>query len=155
MGRILLFIITLAVAGCTTPYQPFEFFGTGGYTDEKISDDSYRVTFYGNRVTSPETVHKFLFYRTAEITLENGFDYFRVVSKTGGNPMFAAMGAKYVTEGHIVKLYKEGPDSFGPGFVLAKGIIDGYGPFVHQQANDNKKSQPENGNPEQAALSRQ
>lgn len=68
----------VVITGCatSTPYVPMD--GRYGYSDQRIEDDRYRVLFHGNSSTSRETVETFLLYRAAELTLENGFDYFIV-----------------------------------------------------------------------------
>jgi hypothetical protein len=48
----------------------------GGYTDQRIEDNRYRVTFAGNTMTSRETVETYLLYRAAELTEARGFDWF-------------------------------------------------------------------------------
>lgn len=72
-------VVVLLAAACatSTPYGPAN--GGYGFSDQKIEDNRYRVTFRGNASTSRETVENFLLYRAAELTLENGFDYFIVV----------------------------------------------------------------------------
>ncbi|WP_404339639.1 CC0125/CC1285 family lipoprotein [Sphingomonas sp. MMS12-HWE2-04] len=61
-----------------TPYQPAT--GSGsyrtGYWDEQIESNRFRVTFAGNSITSRETVERYLLYRAAELTVQNGGDYF-------------------------------------------------------------------------------
>lgn len=68
------------VAGCTTatPYQPLERGSKvrGGYVDQRIEDNRYRVSFSGNSLTSRETVETYLLFRAAELTLERGYDWF-------------------------------------------------------------------------------
>jgi hypothetical protein len=70
----------LALAGCTTatPYQPVGTQGraSGGYSDLRIEDNRYRVTFSGNTMTSRETVETYLLYRAAELTQSQGYDWF-------------------------------------------------------------------------------
>ncbi|MBW4329441.1 hypothetical protein KY084_00930 [Stakelama sp. CBK3Z-3] len=68
-------------AGCATPtpYRPAT--GVGGYNDNGYSDmrieqNRYRVMFSGNSLTSRETVERYLLYRAAELTLQQGYDYF-------------------------------------------------------------------------------
>ncbi|MGF7149160.1 hypothetical protein FHS96_002802 [Sphingomonas zeicaulis] len=72
--------LTLGVMGCTTatPYQPISSRGgtAGGYSDQRIEDNRYRVSFVGNTMTSRETVETFLLYRAAELTTAQGYDWF-------------------------------------------------------------------------------
>lgn len=67
------------LSGCATPtpYGPVD--GRYGYSETRIEEDRYRVTFQGNSLTDRETVETFLLYRAAELTLENGHDHFLVV----------------------------------------------------------------------------
>lgn len=71
-------IITLA--GCTTatPYQPLTPGSqtSGGYSEQQIERNRFRVTFSGNSMTSRETVERYLLYRAAELTKQRGFDWF-------------------------------------------------------------------------------
>ncbi len=68
----------LVLAGCTspTPYAPREPGGYTGYTDQRLDENRYRVTFTGNSVTRRETVEDYLLLRSAEVTLQSGFRYF-------------------------------------------------------------------------------
>lgn len=77
----------VALAGCagsgSTPYQPVSSANAvqGGYFDVRLSEDRYRVTFAGNRLTSREQVESFLLYRAAELTLQRGYDWFVIIDK--------------------------------------------------------------------------
>jgi len=70
----------LVIAGCTTPtpYQPLARHGgsAGGYSDQQIESNRFRVTFAGNSMTSRETVETYLLYRAAQLTVEHGADWF-------------------------------------------------------------------------------
>lgn len=73
------------VAACTTatPYQP-NIAGqkvSGGYSELRVEDNRYRVTFAGNSLTSRQTVEGYLLYRAAELTVEQGFDWFSIVDR--------------------------------------------------------------------------
>lgn len=77
----------LLVAGCattgSTPYQPVSASNAaaGGFSDRRIADGDYQVTFAGNHLTSRETVESYLLYRAAELTLEQGYDWFTIVDR--------------------------------------------------------------------------
>jgi len=76
----------LALGGCasaSTPYQPRSSASEieGGYSDQKLTEGRYRVTFAGNRLTSRETVEGYLLFRAAELTLAEGYDWFVVVDR--------------------------------------------------------------------------
>jgi hypothetical protein len=69
----------LAACETATPYQPATVGAAhaAGYAEQKLNDDLWRVTFSGNDLTSRETVERYLLYRAAELTVAQGFDWFR------------------------------------------------------------------------------
>ena len=74
--------IALSACATATPYQPIGATSTrGGYADERIGEDRFRVTFAGNSLTSRDTVEMYLMYRAAELTLENGYDCFETANR--------------------------------------------------------------------------
>lgn len=64
----------LGACATATPYGPSD--GRYGYSDQRIEQDRFRVTFSGNISTPRETVENFLLYRAAELTVLEGYDYF-------------------------------------------------------------------------------
>jgi hypothetical protein len=78
-------IALLALGGCatSTPYQPLAASSavSGGYADQRLSEGRFRVTFAGNTLTSRERVESYLLYRAAELTVEQGYDWFVVVDR--------------------------------------------------------------------------
>lgn len=68
----------LVLAACETQpvYGPRGPGQSTGYTDERLAQNRYRVTYTGNAVTDRETVEDFLLYRAAEVTLQSGFSDF-------------------------------------------------------------------------------
>jgi len=73
----------LALSACVTatPYQPAGEGRYGGYTEQRLENDRFRVSFSGNSVTSREEVETGLLLRAAELTTENGFDWFATVNR--------------------------------------------------------------------------
>jgi hypothetical protein len=63
-----------------TPYQPVVRSGlsSGGYSELRIEPNRWRVNFSGNSMTSRETVEGYLLFRAAEVTLQNGDDWFSI-----------------------------------------------------------------------------
>ncbi len=47
-----------------------------GYSELRLESNRYKVSFSGNSSTSRQTVENYLLYRAAEVTLQNGYDYF-------------------------------------------------------------------------------
>jgi len=70
-------------AGCTTatPYQPLGATNvSGGYTNIPLDQTHWRVTFFGNSLTSRQQVENYLMYRAAELTLQQGDNCFTTVN---------------------------------------------------------------------------
>jgi hypothetical protein len=74
--------LALFVAGCAaaTPYHPMGL--EGGYSQTRLGADLFTVIFQGNAHLPRRTAESYALYRTAEVSIESGFDYFVVV---GGN----------------------------------------------------------------------
>lgn len=84
MTRLTLAIVaasTLALAGCATlaPYGQQTGAGGQGFTDARIEADRYRVTYNGVGAAGP--VADFALYRSAELTTQNGYDWFEVTQR--------------------------------------------------------------------------
>ena len=76
---------TMLVAGCATEttYRPAtgQGFNRTGYSDRQVEPNRFLVTFAGNSVTDRDTVERYLLFRSAELTLQNGYDYFVMVQR--------------------------------------------------------------------------
>lgn len=72
-----LLILSLSIINCATKYKSK--YWKGGYADTKIQEDTYQVSFSGNAYISAEKVWVYLLYRCAEITVNNGCDYFIIL----------------------------------------------------------------------------
>lgn len=73
----------LSACATPTPYQaamPGGGYQTG-YSDMRIEDDRYRISFSGNDLTSRQTVENYMLYHAAELTLNSGYDWFEVVHR--------------------------------------------------------------------------
>lgn len=81
MRTLLAILVAAGLAACATP-TPFEPAGSGryGFADQRIEENRYRISFRGNSLTTREQVETALLLRAAEVTLENGYDHFIVVS---------------------------------------------------------------------------
>jgi len=131
MKKIVLAILAVMLVGCATPYQPFELFGRGGYSDKRISENIYQVAYYANAATNMQTLNSLLLYRTAEITLDQGFDYFEVLNGSGRIPMSAYGGFRSVE--HTVLLRKGTPSTASGRIYAAKKVKEDFGPYISQQ----------------------
>src|SRR5690348_2843245 len=66
------------LTACATPttYHPAENDRAPGYSDERLAENRFRVTFTGNPVTPRQTVENYLLLRAAEVTHQAGYDWF-------------------------------------------------------------------------------
>lgn len=72
----------MLTAACATqaPYQQRSNDDRYGYAETLVQPNRLRVTYNGDTLTPRETVETYLLYRSAEATLQHGFDYFVIVS---------------------------------------------------------------------------
>lgn len=80
-----LLLALAATSGCMTetPYQP-DVAGqpvSGGYSETRRAEGRYTVNYVGNSLTSRDRVEGYLLYRAAELTLQNGYDWFLIVDR--------------------------------------------------------------------------
>lgn len=77
--------VSLAACATPTPYQPVVRGGTaattGGFSELKLEPNRFRVNFQGNSLTTRETVEGYLLFRAAELTVQNGYDWFSIVER--------------------------------------------------------------------------
>ena len=69
--------VTTLLAGCASPYGPAG--ERGGYIDRQVSENVWRVGYFGNSSTSRDQVLKYWLNRCAELTVQNGFGYFSLM----------------------------------------------------------------------------
>ena len=75
--------IGLASCATPTPYQPNLPGGStsGGYSELRLEPNRFRVNFQGNSLTSRETVEGYLLFRAADLTVQQGYDWFSIVDR--------------------------------------------------------------------------
>ncbi|AUW07707.1 MULTISPECIES: CC0125/CC1285 family lipoprotein [Vibrio] len=69
--------ITLALGGCATSYQGKGF--TGGYSETQLDENVFVVSFEGNGYTSKKKAAAFTMLRSAELTVNNGYQFFAII----------------------------------------------------------------------------
>lgn len=84
LSRLWILGITVMVSHLAlAAYQSAEVIGgfrTGGYVDTRIDGNTAIIYYDGTRYDSPESVRKYLLFRSAQVTLDNGYDYFIITS---------------------------------------------------------------------------
>jgi hypothetical protein len=78
-------LLALTLAACATAvgtaYAPAGKSGYG-YSETRIEEARYRVTFAGDGATPVTVVEDYALLRAADLALENGYDWFRVVGRS-------------------------------------------------------------------------
>lgn len=131
---------TLMVAGCATEttYRPAtgQGFNRTGYSDRQIEPGRFLVNFAGNSVTSRDTVERYLLFRAAELTLQNGYDYFVMANRDtdlqsrtyttpgiGGGWGYGGFGGYWVRRGAIMAAGSAGArGTHGSAVASAPGV---------------------------------
>jgi hypothetical protein len=108
-------LILLALSGCAspTPYQPSD--GSFGFSEQQIEGNRYRVSFAGNSVTPRATVENYLLYRAAELTVQNGYDYFKLADQD------TERSTRYYSQGFVDNAFLF-PSSRRDRFVSSYGV---------------------------------
>ena len=68
--------VALFAFGCSTAYVASDFSVSGGFSETRLSPDTWRVLVEGNGLTSRGEVEQYALRRCAELTLEQGKRYF-------------------------------------------------------------------------------
>ena len=78
INRIAILLAFVSLAACTTPtpYGPAEGEHHNGYSDKRLAENRFRVTFLGNSATRRETVEDYLLLHAAEVTRDAGYSWF-------------------------------------------------------------------------------
>jgi hypothetical protein len=80
-SALALCVLMAAACQTATPYGPAVRPNGDGYTTQQLETNRFRVSFKGNSLTNRMTVDTYMLYRAAEVTLQNGGDYFVIVNK--------------------------------------------------------------------------
>ncbi len=77
MKYIFLLSLVTILTSCATAYQREG--STGGYTETQLDENVFKVSFKGNGFTARDKAADFVLLRSAEVTLENGYNYFIII----------------------------------------------------------------------------
>ena len=83
--RLTPLLLTLALGACTTPtvYAPLQTPAGSGFSETRIEADRWRVTFRGGSDAGRERVADLTLLRAAQLTLAQGYDWFRITERYG------------------------------------------------------------------------
>ncbi len=78
-------LLTVTLGACMTPtvYAPQARPGASGYVETRIEKDRWRITFRGGSDADARRVADLTLLRAAQVTLDQGYDWFRVVQRYG------------------------------------------------------------------------
>jgi hypothetical protein len=119
--------ICLSACVTATPYQPLAT-GTaqsGGYSETKVEQDRYRITFTGNSLTSRDVVENYLLHRAAELTLAQSKDWFMMADRG-----LAKSVQKIILQDPMMRSHM-----WRPTLLVSRGVVVGYAyPFMDDMA---------------------
>jgi hypothetical protein len=78
-GGLAVLIVALTLWGCVSGppyYGPKQTGQQVGYTDQRLDQNRYRVTYSGDTATARERVEDFLLLRAAQVTSQSGYTFF-------------------------------------------------------------------------------
>ncbi len=130
MGRrFALLLVTLALAACATPtvFAPMTTASGSGYTETRIEADRWRVTFRGGSDAGRERVADLTLLRAAQLTLQQGDDWFRITERYGD--ALPPRGPTLSVGAGTADYGWHGGSSFGVG---VGGIPLGGGPLISE-----------------------
>ena len=107
-------VICLPGCAATTPYQPAH--NGQGYSQQKLESNRYRIVFGANAATPRQKAQDYVLLRAAELTLEQGYDFFVITGQsTGAEPRSGTLSVGF------------GGFSFGGGGGVGAGVGVGTG----------------------------
>ncbi len=80
IGAVWALVLGLAVAACSPGYGAANWWSSFGYKNQRLNGDVWRVSYTGNGYTTHETAQTYWLYRCAELSIEQGFDGFEILS---------------------------------------------------------------------------
>jgi hypothetical protein len=107
--RLMNLAIVILLAGCaTTSYGPRGM--VGGYSDKKLADDTWEVTFVSNYRSAEGYALSAALYRSAELASAAGFPYFQIVRFKGSTTRVGMRGSESYA-GQTIELKVHGATS--------------------------------------------
>jgi len=87
MKKIVAVVMAAMLSACATPYGKYGI--AGGYVDSRIDENTFSISVDTNGFTSQQTTTMHALYRAAELTVENGFDFFVIASGANNSTSMA------------------------------------------------------------------
>lgn len=112
--------LLLAACATATPYQPTK--DGLGYSEQRLETNRYRIHYVGNSATPRDVVDNYVMYRAAEVTINNGYDWFVIADR-----QTRADAAKSGSSGGVGLGIGGSSGNFGSGLSIGLGTILGGG----------------------------
>ncbi len=137
LGAVALIAVCLTACETGTLYQPALRPGAVGYSDYRIEPRRYRITFEGGDGAPAGQVRDYVLLRAAQVTLRDGYDWFRITDRGGyvapprssGAISFGFGGASFGRGGGVgVGVGTTVPIDGGPRIGRSIEIMAGHGP---------------------------
>lgn len=97
--------LTLAACAASPPYRPAANADASGYSEQAIEANRYRVRYTGQAGMEKAAVQDYALLRAAELTAENGHDWFEVVNRDNDED---------------VRVRREIETDFGPDYAVTR-----------------------------------
>src|SRR3990172_8030392 len=81
-GLLCYLLIVVALIGCATPYGRRVPGLASGYEDEQLGERTYQVRVGKGWPSDVPNMQKFALYRAAELTIQNGHQYFSITASS-------------------------------------------------------------------------
>ena len=122
-------LVALSLGACATPtvFAPAARPGASGFAETRIENDRWRITFRGGSDASRERVADLTLLRAAQVTLAQGYDWFRVTERYGD--ALPPRGPTLSVGGGSASYGRGGGAEFGVG---VGGIPLGGGPILSE-----------------------
>lgn len=101
---VILTMTILMINGCTTTYGPNGPSHLGGYSEMRVAEDTYDVSFSNNGITVDTFAYDSALLRAAEVTIENGYTYFTVLETNQQTNQSSG-----ITVHKVIKCFKNKP----------------------------------------------
>jgi hypothetical protein len=127
-------VAALLLAACATQptvYQPAAGPTGVGYSEQRIEPGRYRISFRGGRGAPPEQVADFALLRAADLTLAEGYDWFRVADRFVSQQGYSGGGTSVSVGGGSSNWGRHSSSGVGVGVGFDLGSLGG-GPAFTQ-----------------------
>ena len=89
-GILLALVPLMVLTSCATTYQREGVFANG-YSDFRLKEDTFVITFRANEYTPPEKVMQYALKRAAELTIHSGYRFFTLLDQSDSHLQYPSL----------------------------------------------------------------